>query len=170
MLCEVCQKEEATIFYKEMINNKYSEMHLCDKCAYEQRIKKLQIPSSITDLLAALAEASAEILPKGIGEQKCSGCGSTYSDFRERGKLGCGQCYQFFNKPLADILRKIHGNTQHIGKAPGKVSISKPIVKEVGKIKEIELLRQALNEAIKLEKYEDAAILRDKIRDLEKEL
>lgn len=170
MVCDMCGKEEATIFYKEMINNKYSEMHLCEKCAYEQRIKKLQIPSSITDLLTALAELSAEALPKGIIEQKCSGCGSTYSDFRERGKLGCGQCYQSFNKPLADILRKIHGTTQHRGKVPGKVSIAKLKAKEPEKIKEIELLRQALNDAIKLERYEDAAILRDKIRDIEKEL
>lgn len=166
MLCDICQKEEATIYYKEMINNKYSEMHLCEKCAYEQGIKKLQIPSSITDLLAALAELSAEALPKEIVEQKCLGCGSTYSDFRERGKLGCGQCYESFNKPLANILRKIHGSIQHIGKVPGKVSI----VKEPTKIKEIELLRQALNEAVKLERYEDAAILRDKIRDIEKGL
>lgn len=168
MLCDMCQKEEATICYKEMVNNKYSEMHLCDKCAYEQGVKKLQIPTAITDLLTALVELGTETLPKGVVEQKCSGCGSTYSDFRQRGKLGCGQCYQSFNKPLSAILRKIHGYTQHIGKTPSKVAIS--ISKELSKIKEIESLRQALNEAVKAERYEDAASLRDKIRDLEKKV
>jgi len=170
MLCDRCQKEEATTFYKEMINNKYSEMYLCDKCAYEQGVKKLQIPTAITDFLTALVELGAETLPQGIVDQRCPGCGLTYSHFHQKGKLGCGQCYQSFNKPLTEILRKIHGNTKHIGKTPAQVAISKPILKEISKKKEIESLRQALEEAVKEERYEDAAILRDKIRDLEKEL
>ncbi|MEW6095239.1 MAG: UvrB/UvrC motif-containing protein [bacterium] len=165
MLCDICQTEEATIFYKEMINNKYREMHLCDRCAHEQEIKK-QFPTAITNLLSALAELSAETLPKEIVEEKCPVCGSTYSDFRERGKLGCGQCYQSFSEPLSNILRKIHGNIKHIGKSPSKI----PVSKEISKTKEIEVLRQALNEAIKIEAYEEAAKLRDKIRDLEKGL
>jgi len=160
----MCQTQEATIFYKEMINNKYMEMHLCEKCAYDQQIKKLQFPVAITNLLSALAELSAEALPKEVIEERCPGCGSTYSDFRERGKLGCGQCYQSFSEPLCDILRKIHGNIQHIGKSPVLIS------KEISKTKEIEALRQALNEAVKRENYEEAAKLRDKIRELEKKL
>lgn len=160
----MCQKEEATIFYKEMINNKHAEMHLCDKCAYEQGVKKLQIPPAITNLLSVLAELGAETLSKEIVEEKCPGCGLTYSDFRERGKLGCGQCYQSFSEPLSNILRKIHGNIRHIGKSPCKV----PVSKDIGKTQKIELLRQALNEAIKKEEYEEAAKLRDQIRDLEK--
>jgi protein arginine kinase activator len=166
MLCDICQKEEATIFYKEMINNEYSEMHLCDKCAHEQGVKKFQFPTAITNLLSALAELGAETLPKEIGEEKCPGCGFTYSDFRERGKLGCGQCYQSFSEPLSNILRKIHGNIRHIGKSPAKA----PVSKDVSKMKEIEALRNALNEAVKKEEYEEAAKLRDKIRALEKEL
>ncbi|MEW6618782.1 MAG: UvrB/UvrC motif-containing protein [bacterium] len=168
MLCDVCQKEEATIFYKEMVNNKYSEMHLCEKCAYEQGVKKFQLPSAITNLLSALTELSPEALPRQMVEKKCPGCNSTYSDFRERGKLGCSQCYQAFNEPLADILRKIHGNIQHIGKSPLKVAVTQ--TQDMTKIKEIEALRKALDEAVKREEYEEAANLRDKIRDLEKEI
>ncbi|MFH1562436.1 MAG: UvrB/UvrC motif-containing protein [Nitrospirota bacterium] len=178
MLCDICQKEEATIFYKEMMNNKYTEMHLCERCAGEQGVKKLQIPSAITNLLSALAELSTESVPKEIVGEKCPGCGFTYSDFRERGKLGCSQCYQSFSEPLSNILRKIHGNIQHNGKSPSTPSTSSipstssavPVVKETGPSKEITVLRQALDAAIKKEEYEEAAKLRDQIRALEKEV
>lgn len=175
MLCDICQKGEATIFYKEMVNNKYTEMHLCERCAGEQRVKNLQIPSAITNLLSALAELSADAVPKEIAGEKCPGCGFTYADFRERGKLGCSQCYQSFSEPLSDILRKIHGNIQHNGKSPSAPSTPSipsttsvvPSAKEISP--EIAALRQALETAVKKEEYEEAAKIRDQIRALEKE-
>ncbi len=175
MFCDICQKEEATIFYKEMVNNKYTEMHLCKKCAGEQEVKNLQIPPAITNLLSALAELSAEAVPKEIAEEKCPGCGFTYSDFRERGKLGCSQCYQSFSEPLSNILRKIHGNIQHSGKSPATLPTpatpsAVPPVRETELSKEIVALRQALEAAVKKEEYEEAAKLRDQIKALEKEI
>lgn len=85
----------------------------------------------------------------------------SFEDFRKTGKLGCTNCYKLFKENLAPILRRLHGNAEHTGKVPAKIS---------GCIKnsnEIEKLKNELTDAIDREEYEKAAQLRDRIRGLE---
>jgi protein arginine kinase activator len=88
----------------------------------------------------------------------------TFSDFKNSGLLGCGECYRYFQIGLEPLLKKVHGSAAHTGKVPrrtgGKVRIRK----------EIQDLRRQLQQAIQKEDYEQAANLRDEIRHLEKEL
>ena len=67
-----------------------------------------------------------------------------------------------FRKYLLPLLKKIHGSTQHAGKSPCKVAV-KPKKKL-----SLEELRMRLHWAIDKEEFEEAARLRDKIRELEK--
>ena len=60
------------------------------------------------------------------------------------------------------ILKRIHGSTQHYGKSPKK------IVKIVKAKNEFDALKEKLQKAIQKEDFEEAAKLRDKIRELEK--
>ena len=34
--------------------------------------------------------------------------------------MGCDQCYSVFGNYLEHLLRRIHGNTQHLGKIPNR--------------------------------------------------
>ena len=36
MLCEECQKREATVHYTKVVNNQKTEYHLCEQCAREK--------------------------------------------------------------------------------------------------------------------------------------
>ena len=86
----------------------------------------------------------------------CTLCGATVNDIIRTGKIGCAKCYEIFQNELDQIIKSIHGNVTHTGRAPG----------ELGKMN---TLKKELKEAINLQEFEKAAVLRDKIKNLEGE-
>jgi protein arginine kinase activator len=99
-----------------------------------------------------------------VSEKKlCPLCGSTKSDLARTGRAGCAECYNVFSEELSKIIYGIHGNTTHLGTAPGKH------VEELNKRDEIEALKKEQEEAVLSENYEKAAEIRDKIKALESE-
>jgi protein arginine kinase activator len=161
MLCDLCNKNQATVHLTEIIDDQISELHLCEECA---RKKSLQMEQQfgIADLLAGLAEFGKPE-EKAEADFKCSNCGLSYQDFKRVGRLGCGECYPSFRKYLLPLLKKIHGSTQHLGKAPYKIAIARPRKKAP-----LDELRLRLKQAVENEEFEEAARLRDKIREFEK--
>ena len=95
---------------------------------------------------------------------KCERCGMTYYDFQKKGKLGCGDCYEKFGKNLSELLRKIHGSDRHVGKMPFK---GERTIKEQEDLKR---LKDELNRMIQQEEFEKAAMLRDRIKELEEKM
>jgi len=171
MLCDDCKKNEATIHFTQILDNKVTKSHLCQECAKE---KGLFFPSldealfegphlALASLLAGLSDIGAPYaLEKPKLARKCPNCKATYDDFRESGRLGCSECYRTFEKELVPLLRRLHGSVQHTGKVPlKKVGVGK-------KGKEIMELRRELQKAIDKEEYEKAAVIRDRIKELEK--
>ena len=158
MLCDICHKNIATVHLTEIINDKVVEMHICQKCAKE-KAEQLQEQLSLSDLLGGLVELE-EKKEKAI--LRCLRCGLTYEEFKKKGRLGCANCYLTFKEKLFPLLKKIHGATRHIGKSP---TSSKRKVSLEERLKE---LRERLERAVKLEEYEEAARLRDEIRELVK--
>jgi protein arginine kinase activator len=59
-------------------------------------------------------------------------------------------------------LKRIHGSTQHFGKSPKKMT--KPVKAK----NELQELKEKLQKAIQKEEFEEAAKLRDKVREMEK--
>jgi protein arginine kinase activator len=162
MLCDICKHNEATIFYKEIVNDKQTELHLCEACAQKKGVSLIS-PLSISDLLGGLVESEA-LLTEGV-ELRCNACGLAYTNFCERGRFGCSECYRAFSKKLPGIFRKIHGSVQHTGKEPmGGLTAHSKMKRQITQ------LRQELQAAIKAEEFEKAAELRDKIKMLEKEM
>lgn len=172
MLCDECKKNEATIHFTRIVDNKVTESHLCQECAKE---KGLFFPSldealfegphlALASLLAGLSDIGAPYaLEKPKVARKCPNCKATYDDFRESGRMGCSECYRTFRKELLPLLRRLHGSVQHTGKVPlKKIGVGK-------KGKEIIELRRELQKAVEKEEYEKAAVIRDKIKELEKE-
>ncbi|MGD9014587.1 MAG: UvrB/UvrC motif-containing protein [Candidatus Omnitrophota bacterium] len=161
MLCDLCNKNQATVHLTEIVDDQMSELHLCEECARKKSVQMEQ-QFGLADLLAGLAEFGKPEETKEAEDLKCANCGLSYKDFKRIGRLGCGECYANFRKYLLPLLKKIHGSTQHVGKFPYKVA-----VKSKKKFSLAEL-RMKLHNAIEKEEFEEAAQLRDKIRELEK--
>ena len=70
---------------------------------------------------------------------------------------------QIYNE-LLPYLKRVHGSTKHIGKIPNRAPLAVKTDEET-----VEGLRSKLNQLIREEKYEEAAVIRDKIKRLEGE-
>ncbi len=160
MVCDICHKNNATVHLTEIINDKVVEMHICQVCA-QAKANELDKHLNISGFLGSLADMVGG-LPQERRLLRCPSCGLSYEDFKKKGRLGCGKCYETFRRFLLPLLKKIHSATTHTGKAP--TSLDK---KASSQLKVAEL-HQRLRRAIQLEEYEEAAKLRDKIKGLEK--
>ncbi len=166
MDCDVCGENEATVHLTEVVNGKVSKIHICDVCA-QSKSEEMQSHFGLTDLLSGLMDFAP--LPEGGKVQekstvKCEGCGMTYYDFQKEGRLGCGKCYEAFSRNLSDLLRKIHGSDKHLGKVP---FMDKWTEEQQENLKR---LKDELDGLIRSEEFEKAALLRDRLKDLEKEI
>lgn len=161
MLCDICKKNNAVVHYTEVVDDKIKKLNLCEECAINKGIG-VQTPFSIGELLGGLTPKSFE--PSAAEKAlTCHGCGMSLAEFKETGRLGCYQCYEVFSKSLIPLLGNIHKSTKHVGKIP---STAKETIGVAAKIRELEL---KLQEAVKKEEFEQAAKLRDQIRNLEKQ-
>jgi len=88
----------------------------------------------------------------------------TYDDFKKVGRLGCSLCYTTFRRNLTTLLRRIHGSITHVGKMPMAMAAT-PTAKGRSELQE---LRRKLQRAIEAEDFEEAARLRDRVRECER--
>jgi protein arginine kinase activator len=161
MICQECKQQQATVHITKIINNHKTELHLCEECA-RQREKFIQIPSfSINDLLAGFMDMGTQPAYEKPSTTKCAHCGMDYHQFKNVGRLGCQQCYQYFVNELKPVLSRIQGNIQHTGKVPVRAGSGLLIKKQIAQLK------TELKRAVELEAFERAAELRDKIKELE---
>lgn len=162
MLCDICKKRDATVHLTEIINDKVTKMHLCEACAKEKG-EEMETHFGISDLLQGLADFGTPQDAKPKKSLKCAACGFMFSDFQRIGRLGCPKCYDSFSAQIVPLLKRIHGADRHMGKLPVKQAKGKP----VQTFTELQELKVKLQKAIGMEQFEEAAIIRDKIRQLE---
>lgn len=165
MLCQNCQKRQASVHLTKIVNGEKTELYLCEQCAREKgEFEFATDPFSIHNLLAGVF--SSDLHPGRSFVQaevdQCDHCQMSFREFGKIGRFGCSQCYDRFDTRLTEMMRRIHGSSQHTGKVPerqGKSILFK---------KRILDLRTELQTAIAKEEFERAAELRDKIYELEK--
>lgn len=161
MVCDVCGKKPATVHLTEIIDEQMNELHLCEECAH-QKSSQMEQQFGLSDLLGGLAEFEKPSVEKEAGALKCAKCGLTFADFKKIGRLGCAECYKTFRKYLGPLLKRIHGSNIHYGKSPVKgIKVAKKRV-------DLQELRLRLQKAIEMEAFEEAAKVRDQIKELEK--
>ncbi len=97
-----------------------------------------------------------------------SRCGATLEDFRASGRLGCSRCWTTFERPLRDLLRRVHGATRHNGTGYDAADITVATEPEQRERARMEL-REQLRVAIEAEEFERAAELRDQLRAMQAE-
>ena len=167
MKCEMCKKREATVHLTEIINDKVTKLHICEECAREKS-EEMHSHFGLSDLLSGLMDFGPAMPEERVKEDvklKCPVCKMTYYDFQRTGRLGCGKCYDIFAAKLSVLLRRIHGSEKHIGKMPFK---SEGVSKE--EKEDLQRFKKELDKLVRSEEFEKAALLRDKIKDLERKL
>ena len=157
MLCTNCKKEKAVFFYSQTINGKESSLALCKNCA-----AKINTPSENFGIFEPFFRNS--VSHTQMQSKKCNLCGLSFEEIRKLGKVGCPKCYSTFSEELSGIIREIHGSAKHCGNIPESIA-NMPEIQNSDE----EILREQLNNAINSENYEEAAILRDKIKALKGE-
>jgi protein arginine kinase activator len=173
-LCDSCGEREAVIHLTQIVDNSVTTLHLCEPCAAEKGVDTVAQVAKypLGDFLASLGEAASPAPGSAAAAgaaAACPRCGATLQDFRQTGRLGCAACYVTFEAPLRDLLRRVHGNTQHQGeqyRSPGEAAGAEApgggaAVTGVGALKD------RLRRAVEAEDFEEAARLRDAIRRLE---
>lgn len=179
MLCDICSKNQATVHLTEIIDEQMTELHLCEECA-KQKSMQMEQQFGLSDLLAGLVDFGKHTEGQELTKIKCPNCNLTYGDFKKIGRLGCSNCYSSFAKYLMPLLKRIHGSAVHMGKSPiGGSTVKEETAKEkvstLPKAAEVfslqsELLelKGKLQEMIRVENFEEAARIRDRIREIEK--
>jgi len=166
MICNICGKHPATVYFKGMVNNQTLKMHICDTCANKKGVlfPLGKTGFSLGDLVANLSSAMTNRPNPSLLGVFCKKCRMTYAEFKLSGQLGCSNCYVAFASVLGPMLGQIHNSTQHIGKTYKKTVRPTPPVQELAR------LRMELRESIQHEAFEQAAMLRDQIQQLEHQI
>ncbi|MFA6961710.1 MAG: UvrB/UvrC motif-containing protein [Opitutaceae bacterium] len=152
--CDLCANP-ATVHLTQIVNNKVHKVDLCESCA---QAKGVTDPSgfSLADLLL-----KASLNPEApTASVRCEQCGFTQNDFKKHGRFGCPQCYETFSTLVDPMLDNMHKGTAHTGKVPEKSLERKSIQDRLGE------LESNLEDAVKTERYEEAARYRDEINQL----
>lgn len=164
MFCDICKKREATIFITEIINGEKKALHLCFECAtnlgLKGILKELNIPYD-ENIIKKFLSLMPGFIDEVKDEKVCNICGTKFEEFKKSGFLGCSNCYNTFKDDLRPIILNLHGSMKHTGKRKGEKFTPKTTIDE-----KIKKLKKELEYAIEEERYEDAAKIRDKIKEL----
>jgi protein arginine kinase activator len=158
MLCDICKQNVAKVHLTQIIDGKTKKVDLCEACS---KAKGVDDPTgfSLADLLLGLGAAQEleQSTPGGSGA-KCPSCGFTQAEFKKSGRLGCPECYQSFAEGLEGLLKTMHKGTRHVGKVPATLQVTQDFEER------LKLLQKKLDQAVAEEDFEQAALLRDEIK------
>jgi protein arginine kinase activator len=158
MKCQKCPKAATLHITEVLTDEQFEELHLCEECANKYLYEPQKGPgqkSGEGELGQEMDEGSA------LNQRECPNCGIKFVEFRNSGRLGCPHDYEEFRQELLPLLENIHGETRHCGKLPRRQPQNKQTQSELIQ------LRNRLKHAVTTEDYEEAARLRDRIRQLE---
>jgi len=158
--CSECKKK-ISVEYTEILPSQISQTAMCSECPVLQQ----HLHGASGD-----PEGLSSEIPAGLC---CGGCGSTLEAVRMGNPVACEECYEVFADVLiAEMItaNKVHKKTLpnkesksvpiHIGRSPGETAEINPSLRLIA-------LNEALNDVLKREDYEQAAWLRDQIKELE---
>ena len=162
MKCQSCGKKEATVRYYENINGKQKEVFLCADCANNLGF------SSFSDIFSPIFTSLPKFMYENQIEQTCPNCGYSFEEYTKTGLFGCPECYNTFKDKLDSLFLKINGKNRHVPLIRSKNIKAQKNNKNDKNISEFDKLKQELKKLVENEEYEKAAVIRDKIKKLEK--
>ena len=156
MKCQNCGVNTATTSIKTNIGGKGEAYFICPECAARLGFEplnpfgKFPFDSFLGSIIGGAPQSQ-----KSEKVKRCESCGLSMPDIAESGKMGCAKCYTTFRAELMPSIERIHGKAQHAGQKPKEFLLE---------CDETEQLKEQLKEAIESENYEQAALLRDEIK------
>jgi protein arginine kinase activator len=157
--CDLCDKP-AVVHEVTIKHGVKKEVHLCQEHANEAGIA-MPGHQPINQVLTQYVISKGE-KPKRTARKSCPTCGMSFAEFRQKGVVGCPDCYEAFERQLAPMIERAqNGATSHSGKCParGGASIDRQL--------QIQRMIKELEDAVAAEQYERAAELRDRLREME---
>ena len=152
-------------------------------------------PSFFGSFLEDFGELEAMPIFNELKEEVCNSCNTSFEDIINTGRLGCPNCYDVFSDRLDPILKRLQGANRHVGRKAEQLNNDNKTIKNIDnqenksevknknkennekihttsendmKQEKMEKLQEQLKEAIKEERYEDAAKIRDEINLMKK--
>ena len=163
MLCCVCKEKPATVHLTQIAGDKVQKVDLCEECAKQKGVND-PAGFSLADLLLGLGASQEIEQVTGGPNVKCPQCGFSQADFKKSGRLGCPTCYTTFAEGLEGLLKSMHKGTRHVGKVPESLRQNRDVSDR------LKGLQKKLARAIEEEDFEQAALLRDEIKQLSTQL
>jgi len=135
-------------------------VHLCQACAEQQQLVKQQ-ELNLPAILQTLIGQHVGQLSDELARLTCPQCGIKFMEFRQQGRLGYPHDYTVFRAGIEPLLERIHRSVRHVGKSPRRGAEA-----QAEQVELLELRRQ-LRQAVEAEAYEEAARIRDLLRQKE---
>jgi protein arginine kinase activator len=154
MECRLCNTDAATTRLLFSSGRDTVEIELCESCALDLGIATPgagRVPCT-ADIYAVLLDPV--YLPENGDDIVCPRCGCSLEMYRRTGVLGCRECYDVFYEFLDSSIR----SAIHTGDVPDRLKPYRRIFVER------ETLLEELEAALSAERFEDAAVLRDRVR------
>ena len=143
MKCERCGKNEATVYVSSNINDHVSEQHLCAECARELGLAKRLQPLFAEEMLHPFGMMESLLRPFGAMEPMLRSFGS-----------------RLLSEFPAPAEEEAVGGEEPLVSAQEQEKLQKDCRRNA--------LRSQLTAAVEREDYEEAARLRDQLRELDK--
>lgn len=164
MVCDLCRKNEAQIFLEAVGNNGKRKVNLCLQCAAARGLHApVASAPDARNLESIFAELDKRELAQNPENSKlCPVCGRSLALIRKTGNTGCPECYEIFK---AEIIKEM---TDHgiYGKYTGSMPLR--LVSFRNALTDRADLQAKLDEAVRNENYEKAAVYRDFLKALER--
>ena len=182
MICEKCKIREARVKITKVINGVTEVHNLCPKCAVDLRLLDTGITPEWSNAIFRLlsdtqkqneGRKKAEPYDEKLKLMECPTCHKKYGDFLADGAFGCSDCYEAFSPSIDQMILSMQGADSHTGKRPlsyrDRIESGADVTEEMlTPEEEAEMLKIRLQEAVYAEDYEQAAVLRDQLKALEK--
>ncbi len=189
MKCDVCEKE-ATVHLTQIINGQMNTVNLCEHCSKHKGVTDETGFGLAEAFLGPAAVSGVKLQP--ADDLACPACGFTQGQLKKIGRMGCPECYGTFREGLDNLLRTMHKGTKHVGKTPRRAVAAhaaaitpkaaskaappplqlqktapeppaeKPAAPSAASI------REAIEAAVRDERYEDAAKLKLELEKLQR--
>ena len=158
MRCQNCGENNANVSYTRIINGNKTELHLCSECAQKMNIG-ININFGFDDIFSRVGSLA---IPEFTGFRSLE---DEFENIFEDSFFPRMDFIPRINalEPSRDSVDEALDNIQKKYKKEEKKEVKKD-----KKLSEIDQLKEKLQEYIKKEEYEKAAVIRDKIKELEK--
>lgn len=167
LTCQLCHQRPASTHVTELgPDGARQELHLCPECIREHRLDLAAGPPPLAALAGAAAPKAAESAPESE-PAVCPHCGLAFEEYAGNNLFGCPGCYAAFDRQVAELVQRYHGALRHVGRAPEAGGVPPPPPRPRRRAPRRDPraeLERRLAEAVAAERYEEAARLRDELR------